>query len=633
MMAGTGRLRAAFVLLLVLWACPAVLPAQEVLAPVRHQPHLLSKGADTLLSLPFFDDFSNPQRSQQQWVLGGTFINQGYAPLPPTVGMATLDAVDADGQLYPSEMGQLFPADTLLSLPIRLDSAFTPLPRALSPDDSIYFSFFYLPGGGYGNMWERVGDSPQSQDSLVLEFYCADEDAWEPVWSVEGYEADSLFARTGSYWQFQQVLIDDPKFLNAHFRFRFRNYCSLDINNKKGFLSNSDQWNLDYILLDAGRRSGNYTARDVAFVSSAPSMLRHFQAMPARQFSAADMKDSLSLLITNRFSEELASQYHYQIFDADGQEVHAYEGGYENAPVYWQGAVFQTAAAHAHPVVNYLFPVDPAQAPQRFTICHQVREGVSGDLHTENDTVTFQQVFDNYYAYDDGTAENGYGITSTSSKIWLACRYPLHVEDTLTALDLYFNRTLKEQNADIRFYITVWDDADGHPGQVLYRDEARRKPLFKGFNHFVRYYLETPLVCSGTIYVGVEQTSSDFLNLGFDRNCDASSDILYRVGAEWQTSILRGSLMLRPCFGQRGLLAITNPATSCASSQFTVHNSQIVVESRSDAPEAVYICNLLGQPIYSGTLVPRSTLRTGTLPRGLYILRVGAAPPAKVVVQ
>lgn len=628
-MVGIGRLRTAFVLLLVMLACPAVLLAQEALSPVRHQAQLLSKDADTHLSLPFFDDFSNPQLSQQQWVLGGSFVNQGYAPLPPTVGMATLDAVDAAGRLYPSEMGQLFPADTLLSLPIRLDSAFVPYPHPLSPADSVYLSFFYLPGGGYGNMWERVGDSPQPQDSLVLEFYSADDDAWLRVWSTQGCDADSLFARMGSYWQFQQVRIDSPKFLNAQFRFRFRNYCSLDINNKKGILSNSDQWNIDYVVLDAGRRSGDFAARDVAFVAPAPSMLRHFQAMPARQFTAADMKDSLSLLITNRFSEELATEYRYQIFDADGRELHAYDGGHENAPVYWQGAAYQTAATHAHPVVDYLFPVG-TQLPQTFAIRHQVREGVSGDVHTANDTVSFQQVFDNYYAYDDGTAENGYGITSTSSKIWLACRFPLHVEDTLTALDLYFNRTLKEQNADIRFFITVWDDADGHPGQVLYRDAVRRKPEFNGFNHFVRYYLEEPLVCSGTIYVGLEQTSADFLNLGFDRNCDASSDIFYRTSAEWQTSILRGALMLRPCFGQRGLLSVN--AAAVAPPRVYVQAESLVVESQSAVAEPVIICNLLGQPVYQGHIAPRSVLRTSRLPHGIYMVRLGDAPAVKVVI-
>ena len=171
--------------------------AQEVLMPVRHQPMPVAKDAPEVLTLPFFDDFSNVSLSQRLWQVEGTFVNDGYAPLPPTLGMATLDAFDAAGYLYPTATGQLFSCDTLASLPIRLDSVFTPYQRALSAEDSIYLSFFYLPGGGYGNMWERVGDTPEGSDSLVLEFYDATEGTWNQVWAIGGCSADTLCAHTG----------------------------------------------------------------------------------------------------------------------------------------------------------------------------------------------------------------------------------------------------------------------------------------------------------------------------------------------------------------------------------------------------------------------------------------------------
>lgn len=46
-------------------------------------------------------------------------------------------------------------------------------------------------------------------------------------------------------------------------------------------------------------------------------------------------------------------------------------------------------------------------ATHHLTIEHGVREGVRG-MPPQNDTIRFTQVFDNYYAYDDGTPENGY---------------------------------------------------------------------------------------------------------------------------------------------------------------------------------------------------------------------------------
>ena len=155
--------------ILLLLLCSSALVAQEALSTLCRPEMPERKGNDSVLVLPFFDDFSIATRSTNQWHLGGAFVNQGYAPLPPTIGMATLDAFKADGTLYPTAASQLFTGDTLTSRPIRLDSLFQPYTRPLSAGDSVYLSFFYLPGGGYGNMWERIGDTPENQDSLILE--------------------------------------------------------------------------------------------------------------------------------------------------------------------------------------------------------------------------------------------------------------------------------------------------------------------------------------------------------------------------------------------------------------------------------------------------------------------------------
>ena len=81
--------------------------AQETLLPVRHAVALPAKD-DSVRLLPFFDDFAAPAASAPQWDARGVFFNDGYAPWPPTVGMATLDAFDADGRLYPTDVGTLF---------------------------------------------------------------------------------------------------------------------------------------------------------------------------------------------------------------------------------------------------------------------------------------------------------------------------------------------------------------------------------------------------------------------------------------------------------------------------------------------------------------------------------------------
>ena len=614
--------------ILLLLTLSAMLPAQEALSSLCRPEAPAQKGNDTVLTLPFFDDFSNTSLSSSLWHLGGTFVNQGYAPLPPTIGMATLDAFKADGTLYPTATSQLFTGDTLTSLPIRLDSIFYPYSRPLSAGDSVYLSFFYLPGGGYGNMWERIGDTPEGQDSLILELYDPTHENWNRVWVSPGTHPDSLYSHTGNYWQFVDIPLLDEQYFQPSFRFRFCNLCSLDNINKKGILSNADQWNIDYVYLNHGRHSLDTAARDIAFVNPAPSMLKHYQAMPARQFTPADLADTLPLTITNRFTQELATNYGYHIYDSQNQLLHTYDGGYENTPVYWHAHAYQTSPAHARPPLAYTLPVTP-DSPSTFTVVHGLREGVSGDIHTQNDTISFTQTFDNYYAYDDGIPENGYGITSTTPSVRIACRFTLNTEDTLTALHLYFNRTLADQNSSIRFYITVWDDADGHPGNIIYQDRDRRRPLFSGFNQYVRYTLEQSLVCNGTIYIGLEQTSADYINLGFDRNNDASHNILYLTGSEWQTSILRGALMLRPAFGQRATLAIDTPGTD----SFTAFRQGNSIVIHVPSSEHIVIYNIMGQKVYE-FLSPHTGTQCTTqpLPSGLYLVRAGNAPARKIAI-
>ena len=613
------------ILLVMLALLPWLGTAQEVLLPLRQDVKVKPK-EQTTLSLPFFEDFSSQAIVNSQWELGGSLINQGYAPLPPTIGMATLDAYDYEGNMYATELGLIYSADTLTSHQIRLDSAFSPVPRALSAADSVYFSFFYLPGGGYGNRWEGVGDVPEGTDSLVLEFFDIATGSWRWVWSTLGISADTLFSRTGSYWQYQEVLIDNPAYFTAGFRFRFRNYCSLDIVAKRGMLSNADQWNLDYIVLDAMRHKGDSVLRDVAFVNPATSMLKEYTAMPARQYRPGDMRDDLELLITNRFSNELATNYGYRIYDESGRVVHEYDGGFENAPVYWNGAVYQTSAAHANPELTYIFAAGMTE-PTSYTIVHGLREGVSGDPYPQNDTIRFTQVFDNYYAYDDGTAENGYGITSTMPKVKLACRFDLAEADTLTAVNLYFNRTYHSQNEDIRFFITVWDDANGRPGNIIYKDQGRRKPQFIGLNNYVRYVLEEPLVCNGTIYVGLEQATADFLNLGFDRNTDASSRIFFLAGSEWQTSILQGSLMLRPYFGHQATLGLRDVVTENPASIEVRENKIIVMQNCN---ESVAIYDNMGRCVF--TVNKQNNVETQALPHGIYLVKIGNKPAKKVII-
>ncbi len=596
--------------------CCTTLLAQELLVPLQTGPigKSTTKNAPHPLSLPFFDDFAKEQSlpAMERWREGGgVTLTPGRGLLPPTVGVATLDAIGSDGRLYDGAALGRFAADTLCSLPINLDS--------LEVADSVVMSFYYLPGGGKGDLWRRIGDAPEPEDSLMLDFYRSEDSLWVTVWACGGSDVDSLVALTGRDWQYVTVAITDTAFLNENFAFRFRNYCSVTATSKPGLGGNCDYWHLDYVFVDRNRTTqGAPEFHDVAFVTPAPSMLAEYQVMPARQYRSTDMVDSLSMTITNLFSSSLATQYQYAILNAAGDTIFRYDGGYENAPSFLPDGSYQKASAHASPAVGYAFP--ESDTPAVYTVVHSVREGVGGDDFPWNDTVRFNQVFDNFYAYDDGTAENGYGLTSTASRIFLAYRFDLNEKDTLSAVDIYFNRTLNGENEQIPFNITVWDNNNGTPGNVLYRDASSRHPEFSGLDAYCRYPLERPVVVNGTVFVGLEQGNNYYINLGFDRDHDVCNRIFYLTGTAWQQSILSGALMMRPCFGAAALEGIAEAQDVVWSVYPNPANGWVRIEGLPEG-SLVELFDVMGRRLMSSY---SNQIETAELPDGVYIVRCGA---------
>ena len=622
--------------LVVLWVCANVAFAQEKLVGLDYNPALkqlaghernTNKSA-TVLQLPFFDDFSNYQGYPKDilWADNHAFVNSSYGVFPPTVGVATLDALDAWGNLHAMATTSVFSADTLTSNIIRLDSLFTPYKKAVTVADSIYLSFYFQPGGGYGNMWERIGNAPSADDSLMLDLYDAGNDKWNTVWASGGFDLDTLYAHTGFFFKYVAVAITDSIYFSDSFRFRFRNYCSLDNSAKPGIAANTDQWNIDYVYLSNSRTCMDTTTRDIAFVLSAPSFLKDYQAMPSKQFRQSDMKTNASLTITNMYSTALECNYSYIVEQNNGSVVSNYSGGHDNISPFYPSGEYQTAEAHANPPIDFAFTVN-TNSPSVFTIKHIIKNGITGDLHPENDTIIFNQVFDNYYAYDDGTPENGYGLTSSNNVMFLAYKFKLNTADTLTAIDMFFNQTMDGENTDIPFYITIWDDNNGLPGNVIYKSSDYSYPKFGEMNQYRRYVLERPVRVNGMIYIGFEQHSRYFINLGFDRNNDARQYIYYRTGMEWQQSILSGALMMRPYFGAKATIGITNNPNMLESKTIKVYpnpaKDRIFVSLPDDTlgdNYTIYIYSMQGKCVYAQPLL--GGISTASFANGLYMIKV-----------
>ena len=133
--------------LLIFLLIPLSSYSQEVITGLQINPRVKMESVDrdagrtvvTPLLLPFFDDFSGRSvlPDPELWSDSDAFISDDYAMFPPTVGVATLDAIDHLGRLYSNASPFPFMADFLTSQPIRLDSVFSPVKRKITRADSV----------------------------------------------------------------------------------------------------------------------------------------------------------------------------------------------------------------------------------------------------------------------------------------------------------------------------------------------------------------------------------------------------------------------------------------------------------------------------------------------------------------
>lgn len=627
-----------------------------------------------------------------RWMDDEAYINTNFGYLSANVGVATLDAIDSKGNIHSNlSQFPGNKADSLTSRPIRLDSLFLPFPRAISVADSIYLSFYYQPQGRakqapesfdslvlqfgyytgdsvftntYDSIWVPLSDYIHESDTVfpgdtiyspsgscaeglfiiagdyyyyndLIQLPCDSiflpEFTWRRVWSSLGMSLEDFHTQFGTYSR--QVMIpirDSLKYYRNNFQFRFINYASL-AGEIPSWKSNCDQWNIDYIYLNTGRSYKDTVFRDVTFAERAPSMLKRYEAMPYRQYMdnpADEMKDKLGMVITNMDSTIYNSTYYYVVYQVDGNFNYLYPGGNCNLFPYNIGGYQNctACAAHACPPVSFIFPLSAADSAE-----FEIRHFIIGDMtptDTVGDTVSFRQKFFNYYAYDDGTPEAGYGLSQAGSK--LAYRFQLNVKDTLRAVQMFFNRTQYNANEDF-FDLMVWQDNNGKPGDVIYMQPDEKVEYTDGLLGFHTYFLDEPQLVNGVFYIGWQQQTGDNLNLGYDCYNNAQQNIYHNTTGEWYQSIYQGALLMRPMLGkpfdfsgigedkqaEGSIKPYPNPLQG-SRLQFTC--SGIYTDPSSTAGYTVSLQSISGIELFSGPFRP--SVETGKISPGIYILTV-----------
>ena len=360
--------------------------------------------------------------------------------------------------------------------------------------------------------------------------------------------------------------------------------------------------------------------------------MEKYQVMPYRQYQGDPIeaiKDTIHILISNLNDLNYSTSYDFNIKEKDGPFEYNYSGG-ECVLEPFSSSGYQSCTScqpHACPRIGFIFPISITNETVEFDVEHTIQGNYQGG-EMVGDTIYYKQEFANYFAYDDGTAEAGYGLIGNGAR--LAYKFDIQKPDSLRSIMMFFNRTLSGANQKF-FELCVWDDNNSKPGNVIY-SKPNVKPIFEnGLNRFHTYHLDSVINISSTIYVGWTQLSEDFLNLGYDTYNNSRSEIFYSIDGEWQNSIYKGSLLIRPIIGNSGVEISDqkNPETTLeifpnpnnTGILYINLSKALIIEAETGNVELVFY-NMYGQIVYKSQY--QNQIDVSILPQGIYIVRVNS---------
>ncbi len=580
---------------------------QEYTGPIRWNPfqkkaevrHVPAKKTTATLSLPFFEDFTDYGASpdSSKWTDFEVYINNTMGRSPVSRGVATFDDLNADGIPYDSFSNITFRyADSLTSQPIDMSSD--------SAADSVYLSFFYQPQGN--------GFFPLLQDSLMLYLKNKYGD-FVKVWSVGG----------SGIQPFRQVMvpITDSLYFHGSFQFRFVNIAAL-------YWADA-VWNVDYIRLDKNRNIADSAVTDVAISSNPSFLLGDYSFMPYSQFIAnrtAELALQVTDSIRNNTDVAQSVNYSYSVRDVGTGATLTSTGPVSvTVPAYQKSQV-------SSPLTITTFPPYPLYKSVVFESKYFFQTTTSlGSVI--NDTVVNQQLFSNYLAYDDGTAEKSYYLNlfpSLPGKI--AIEYHLNHPDTLRGMAIYFGRQIPfSLTKPFAIYVySALAGVNGAPADIAIDSTDFINPAYAdSVNHFWYYTFDKPLwLPSGTFFAGTYQPlggGSDSIYFGLDVNRVGANHAYFNVLGNWSPSLVSGAIMMRPLLGRYVSGSYVDDVTADADIWKVFPNpahNEVQFSLREDVPVTYRLTDMQGHTLMTGTAENGSRIDISRLPAGMYFVNL-----------
>jgi Secretion system C-terminal sorting domain len=553
------------------------------------------------ITLPFFDDFSQTKGTNPDpklWVNGGVSINNTFSLNPPSANIATFDGRNTAGLPYDFTNKLAYgQTDTLTSRPIDLSTSL--------PADSVYLSFFWEARG--------LGELPDNDDTLMVSFL-DNSNKWIIVWKQQGV-IDNNFRQ-------KLIAIKSSTFFHKNFQFRFE---------AKGRQSGPfDTWHVDFVYLNKKRRLKDIYTQDVACRAITNTYLKRYSAMPMRQYlvnPAAEVNSTMEVEISNLQKTARIVNFSWQVSDTVSKTTYANTiGGNETITA-------PTTKAKSNKVdVITTFKQKNAVLKFKQFITYEKSDiinlpdstnNVPENNLTANDSISTYTILDDFYAYDDGTAEVGADYDQSLGKA--AVQFVLSKADTVGAVRFNFSPYFKDISGQF-FLFQILESAGGKPGKILHQQSAKVQYSPK-INGFTEYQLDLNVAVKDTFYVAWTKVNEDVVAVGIDKNTPQfANKIFYNNGSVWtQNTSLKGSLMVRPVIGSRK--SSTGQPNVLTANEVPIENKFIVSPNPTSGMikwnlasiKSVNIFDISGREVFSKT-VDSQELSLENLPENTYFI-------------
>jgi len=589
---------------------------------INHTDFRSIANPDTI-TLPFWDDFSYDLSAPDSslWQFGeNVFVNNSYTYLPPSYNVATLDGFNGQGVAYADDAGNNGIGDSLVSQPIDLS--------AYSVNSNINLSFFWQQGYG--------GFAPDNQDSLKLSFK---NEAGDWI-QVNGFGGTGNVEPTKFSQHFERV--NDQSFLHSGFQFKFEVSGNL--------AGDFDVWNIDYIYLNEGNtpvstQNNAYDSyEDRTFSRKAETIFKDYYAIPLHHLNRNWLEENLkpsnfiynNLWGGNSTNFSFGTEFFSIVYDTlkplniiDSLDV---TGNFITD--LQDTALFNFDLSNKAAFIDYLL----AEKEQEDSIYlnFQFNLGTNDSLFFEtingvanyypnlsfrqNDTISTIIPLDDFYAYDDGTAESR--VQLNSRNYLLAQGFEMIGEQYLTGIEVYVpNITQNSSNQNIT--LLVWSDLTANTDDIL---RAKNVLISKEteINEFQRFSFDRPVLLSGEFYIGYREENDQPISIGFDKNTNNANRLYYNQSGTWEPNIiLEGSVMIRPVFEEERITLSTRNPFNENWNMRVYPNPNSGLLKFTDNWDAISIYDLQGKIKYqSDNNEYKNELNISFLDKGLYFIKI-----------